>query len=281
MKTQLLLALTCALTLTGCKGNEESKEALTVGTKIPTIPVPAWPSGKKAALSITFDDSTSGHVHLAAPLLTTRGVRATFFLVTGNVESEFNGTTWEEWRGVHAQGHEIGSHTLTHRNLAEISADECEKELSQSKAKIEEMIPGVKCQTLSYPYGSCDTEIRTAAARLYTASRLINPFTIGKDVSLHALPSIMPAAEFPIEDLLTGLHAAFDRGDWVILTYHGITGDEDLPGDDIGYDPRPIEALVTLLDDLEKRRDELWIAPMGEIAEYIELSTHVPAAMPD
>ena len=55
--------------------------------------------------------------------LNTRGVKGTFFVVTlpGWIDSH---VPWDTWQIVAAQGHEIGSHTVTHANLTWLSVDD-------------------------------------------------------------------------------------------------------------------------------------------------------------
>jgi len=44
--------------------------------------------------------------------------------------------TWEQVRGLHQQGHIVGSHTVTHPNLAYVSADVVRRELQESQTVI-------------------------------------------------------------------------------------------------------------------------------------------------
>ena len=45
--------------------------------------------------------------------------------------------TWDEARTLAKSGHVVGSHTMTHPNVAHISADEARHELAGSKLKME------------------------------------------------------------------------------------------------------------------------------------------------
>ena len=44
-----------------------------------------WPYGKRAALSLTFDDGSINQFRVAAPLLNRQGLPATFFVITGDI----------------------------------------------------------------------------------------------------------------------------------------------------------------------------------------------------
>lgn len=53
-------------------------------------------------------------------------------------------------------GHEIGSHTHTHRVLSALSDEEIKKELAESKEILESIVSG-KIEALAYPYGTVDS----------------------------------------------------------------------------------------------------------------------------
>ncbi len=58
--------------------------------------------------------------------------------------------TWEEVRGLARSGHTVGSHSMTHPNLAHISADDARTELLGAKSKIEEEL-AIPVVHFSYP----------------------------------------------------------------------------------------------------------------------------------
>ncbi|MBQ35527.1 MAG: hypothetical protein CME04_03995 [Gemmatimonadaceae bacterium] len=66
-----------------------------------------WPSGAKAALSLTFDDGRSSQVTHAVPVLDSFAVKATFYAQPKNLLEEL-----ERWQHAIASGHEIGNHTV-------------------------------------------------------------------------------------------------------------------------------------------------------------------------
>lgn len=137
----------------------------------------AWRSGgplPKRAVVITFDDGFADALRNAAPVLVRHGFTATIFVVAG-----LAGRT-SEWtrarRGIEmplagmrtlceiaAAGFTIGSHTVTHRPLAELSASECELELRESKRRLEDALQR-EVRDLAYPYGSTNAAVRQAAA---------------------------------------------------------------------------------------------------------------------
>ena len=55
--------------------------------------IAAWPQGKRAAVSLTFDDGSINQFRRAVPILNEMGFPATFFIITGNLPgSRYHGT---------------------------------------------------------------------------------------------------------------------------------------------------------------------------------------------
>jgi len=63
--------------------------------------------------------------------------------------------TWEEVRKLHREGHLIGSHTLTHPNMAFVSEQEARQEFQESKNRLEKEL-GVRVEHFSYPHPVLD-----------------------------------------------------------------------------------------------------------------------------
>ena len=78
--------------------------------------------GKKAAVSLTFDDGTLDHLVHALPLLKQYGFKGTFYIIVNRVPQQGKPSrqlnsilTWDELKLFLAEGHEIGNHSMTHR----------------------------------------------------------------------------------------------------------------------------------------------------------------------
>lgn len=126
-----------------------------------------WP-GRVAV--ITFDDGYADNF-AAVEALQRRGMRATWFIVSGSIGRE---PAWpadgrpdgrllsaSELRDMHASGMEIGSHTHNHVRLVEVDDACMASELAVSKATVEDLL-GAEAPGFAYPYGIWD-ERREAA----------------------------------------------------------------------------------------------------------------------
>ena len=96
--------------------------------------------------------------------------------------------TWDDLRDAAERGVEIGSHTLSHPHLPRLHDDELERQLRESRAKIEDEL-GRVCRFLAYPFGDDDARVHAAAARAgYEAADPL--WTFDRPVDRHALPRL-------------------------------------------------------------------------------------------
>jgi peptidoglycan/xylan/chitin deacetylase (PgdA/CDA1 family) len=169
---------------------------------------------------VTFDDGFRNQLENAAPLLAEHGVTACFFLVSGLVsappaEAErfcrerlhlplpVEPLGWDDARRLLELGHEIGSHTRSHPDLATLPAAELAEELTASRAELERELAQPVLH-LSAPYGEAhrfSSAVSTAAygagyASCATAQRGLN--TSAEDVFAlrrHHLEASWPVAD--------------------------------------------------------------------------------------
>ena len=122
------------------------------------------------AAALTFDDGWADALAVAAPLLGELGVPATFYVcpgLFGNTEdSGFSPLgrvlTRDEAGELAGLGFELGAHSMTHPDLAEIDDGALADELVASRRGVAELT-GTPCRTLAYPFGIHDARVRAAA----------------------------------------------------------------------------------------------------------------------
>ena len=68
-----------------------------------------WPDGRRAAVSLTYDDGLDSQLANVAPALDALGLKATFFITEENMDARLT-----DWVALGKDGHEIGDHTVTH-----------------------------------------------------------------------------------------------------------------------------------------------------------------------
>jgi peptidoglycan/xylan/chitin deacetylase (PgdA/CDA1 family) len=87
------------------------------------------------AVCFTFDDGTADH-RCAADVLSSHGLKGTFFLITGRLGTP-GYLSEADVRSMAAQGHRLASHSVTHRHLTSLSAAELADELESSLNHLE------------------------------------------------------------------------------------------------------------------------------------------------
>jgi peptidoglycan/xylan/chitin deacetylase (PgdA/CDA1 family) len=119
---------------------------------------------------ITFDDGYANNL-AAADALKRRGMRASWFIVSGSIGkyphwpsegyADSRILSNAELQDLQASGMEIGSHTVNHMRLTELDDESLAYEVTHSKAVLEDRLCHEIC-SFAYPYGAC--EERTVAA---------------------------------------------------------------------------------------------------------------------
>lgn len=100
------------------------------------ISMPLWP---KKAIALTFDDGHESNYTLALPILQEFGFKAEFFITTGWIGTN-HFLTPNQILKLHKAGMGIGSHSVSHPYLNDLSNREIENELIKSKTTLEGII---------------------------------------------------------------------------------------------------------------------------------------------
>ncbi len=196
----------------------------------------------RAQVSITFDDGWASQYDAALPVLNAYGVRATFYITTAYLDhEEYPGfMTAEQVRSLARAGHEIGGHTVTHRDLTTLRAGDLLRELSSSKRTLER-VTGTRVTSLAYPFGSYNQAVlRTARLTGYTNGRTVEPETNSAATPVFELRSLSPTSATPLTDLLTAVDDAVARGEWLIITFHEMADN----GNEYANTPAYLDALL-------------------------------------
>lgn len=151
-------------------------------------------------VGITFDDGYQNNIDHALPILIKHGFTATCYAVSSmlggtNIWDRDIGVptkklmTPEDWKTWFSTGMDVGSHTCTHADLNQLSADEARLQISQSKYALERLI-GSPVRHFCYPFGRFRAEHATMAkdAGYVTATTTrrgriqdgTNPFTLSR-----------------------------------------------------------------------------------------------------
>jgi peptidoglycan/xylan/chitin deacetylase (PgdA/CDA1 family) len=119
--------------------------------------------------------------------------------------------TWEEVQGLALRGHTVGSHTMTHPNVAQISQDDVQRELGQAKHRLEQEL-GIPIAHFSYPCPALQphwAERTVSAARElgYQTAVTVDRGVVRADSNPFSLPRIRPTKT--VDGLRWNLESAF------------------------------------------------------------------------
>jgi peptidoglycan/xylan/chitin deacetylase (PgdA/CDA1 family) len=122
------------------------------------------PLGRKPIM-ITFDDGYRDTFFKAAPVLARLDMHATAYVISGRTSNgDPSFLTWGLLRGLERRGIEIGSHTVSHRDLTSLSNGAAFEELVRSRRRLERTL-GHRVPWLAYPFGAYDARIERLARR--------------------------------------------------------------------------------------------------------------------
>ena len=247
-----------------------------------------WPESYRGAISISFDDGMESQLNIAIPELDMRDFKATFYL--NPRDSSFNSQTisWKEslmrWVPHQSKGHEIGNHTVNHpcslntnsnwqkgKNMLNWNLENIEKDIVEAQNRIQSVFSAQKQNSFAYPCyessvgrGLSRISYTPVVAKYFPGARAKGELRgdLANDPSycdLHHLSSW--AVERQPGAMMIGLveqAARLER--WGIFTFHGIQE---------GHLPVGNTDFQELLNYLDYRRNEIWVAPVAEVALYI------------
>ena len=117
-----------------------------------------WPEGKRAAISLTFDDAKLTQIDRGIGILDEYGLKGTFYVSVENLKERVEG-----WKKAVAAGHEIANHSVKHpcsgnfpfsreKALEDYTLDMMRNELDEASSTIEQLL-GVRPVSFAYPCG--------------------------------------------------------------------------------------------------------------------------------
>jgi hypothetical protein len=255
----------------------------------------------QGAVSLTFDDGTPNQLQKVVPALDEFGLRGTFYLTP-------RGANWRErlapWVDVAAAGHEIGNHTLSHicaenYRLANVMAKDSprqpqskravsgkasgqlhgyledktlkdmEGDILRAQERLAEIAPHQTEWTFAYPCyctyvgrGESRQSYVPVVAKHFVAGRVGAEYGFANhpgavDLAASWGLAVERMSGFEMIGLVEELTA---QGGWVILVFHAIDrGRLSVSSSDFGM----------LLNHLKRRSDQIWTAPIVEVAARI------------
>src|SRR5690242_7218075 len=168
----------------------EVAEMLRTGTQLPA-----------QAVVLTFDDALGDFASQAAPVLANYGLPATVFVPTGwcglndDWYPHLSGSpakplmSWSQIRALSNADVEFGSHTVSHARLTELTDSEIDRELADSKRRLECEL-GRTVELFAFPYGDWSPQLRDRVRQHYKAACTTDLARVTAASDLCSLPRI-------------------------------------------------------------------------------------------
>lgn len=324
-----------------------------------------WQHGKKAAISLTFDDGTINQFRKALPFMDSLGFPGTFYIVTGEIPGseylhKFTGRsvneiiketaqkptdqdnfferasaiglldfeeslayhvtagqwyeegkvkeayrhideaylkarknkstlkspalteatlgsgqiTWDEIRTFAANGHEFGSHTISHPRLAVLDEENMIYELEKSKEEILKQLGPEHTFSAECPFGTENERVMEYAHRIYPALRnrmpedyldelnRWNKSAPGKSRKEYVQWQRGPLSATSMDLMKSWVDTLLQHDNiWLVLVFHGVDG--------IGWEAKSMNEFKEYFNYIKQHEEGLWVATFKEVTKYM------------
>lgn len=235
-----------------------------------------WPDGKKAAISLSFDDARLSQIDAGIPMLDSFGAKATFYLNPGSMRERLDG-----WKKAAAEGHEIGNHSMTHpcsgnffwvgkgNELENFTIEKMRKNILECSKIIKDEL-GVDAKVFAYP---CGQKFVGRGKNVKSYVPLIaEMFSSGRGwlEELNNDPMFCDYAQLAgremdgktFEQVQVLIEGAKTHNDWLLLAGHEMGEDGD--------QTTRLSMLRKLIEYSKDPANGVWLAPVGEVQAYIK-----------
>jgi oligosaccharide reducing-end xylanase len=225
----------------------------------PGYEVATWLGFRNAAITYTFDDGCPNQFTKAIPMLNEFGFGGTFFTVTSWSPN------WSALQNAVLQGHEVGSHTVTHADLSTLDKNAQNAELENSANAIYSHIEGLHGLTLAYPY--CRPSLDSLTRLYYFAARHCQGnIESSTPVDLMNISSLICGELGSVNSSVVfqqKADTASSSHGWCVYLIHGIDGDG-------GYSNLASATLRESLEYLDANPEKFWVGTFGNVVRYIQ-----------
>ncbi|MGA2072678.1 MAG: polysaccharide deacetylase family protein [Terriglobia bacterium] len=235
-----------------------------------------WPQGKRAAISLSFDEARPSQVDAGLDLLDKCGVKASFYVLPKAVKERLGG-----WKRAVAGGHEIGNHTMSHpcagsydwsvdNPVENYSLQMIAKDIDDANTEIIRLL-GVTPRTFAYPCGQlyvgrgrqAESYVHLVAER-FIVGRGPNSDTINNP-GLCDLSKVYGMAfnRMDYNGMLKQVSETVHRGWWTIFVGYEIS-------DRKGSQVTATSALQALCRHISDPSLGIWVDTVEHVGRYIQ-----------
>lgn len=180
----------------------------------------------RALISLNFDDLWEANLSTAFPVMDQYGYKSTQFITTEYIASTEDR---QQIKAFYDNGHEIGSHTVTHPFLTKVSSRVLYNELYNSKNVLESIVGKGNVSNFATPYGDYSPSVTTAIGKYYQSNRNTDVGWNSKEnfnrynIVVQNMLNTTTLAEFQ-----SWVDKAIHDKTWLVIVYHRV-GDNPGP----------------------------------------------------
>ncbi len=233
-------------------------------------------NNKQCAVVLTYDDGTDFHLDNVIPVLDSAGLKATFY-IPGNSPSLYK--RMDEWRAAAREGHELGNHTLFHpchgksknqkwvKPEYDLDTYTVLRYLDEIKVNntLLKAIDGKTERTFAYTCGDViidGTNVVDLMKDYFVAARgTERGVNCLKDADLYNI-KIYSVKNQTAEEVIKVFEKEEQKKCMICFLFHGIGGGSPFS--------MSTEEHSKLIHYFEQHEDKIWIAPLIDVAKYIE-----------
>ncbi|MGZ5135702.1 MAG: polysaccharide deacetylase family protein, partial [Flavitalea sp.] len=182
--------------------------------------------------------------------------------------------TWNEIKTFAANGHEFGSHTISHPRLAVLDEANMLYELEKCKEEIHDQLGEEHTFSAECPFGTENERVMEYAYKVHPALRNRMPEPFLEELNRGSRKSPVgskkeyvqwqrgPLTKTPMDLMKSWVDTLLMNDNiWLVLTFHGVDG--------IGWEAKPSTEHAAYFRYMKEKEDKLWIATFKDVTKYM------------
>jgi peptidoglycan/xylan/chitin deacetylase (PgdA/CDA1 family) len=182
--------------------------------------------------------------------------------------------TWKEIKGFAGNGHEFGSHTISHPRLAVLDEVNMLYELEKCKEEIHEQLGVEHTFSAECPFGTENERVMEYAYKVHPAlrNRMPEPFLDELNRGSRKSPVESkneyvqwqrgPLTKTSMALMKSWVDTLLQKDNiWLVLVFHGVDG--------IGWEAKPSTEHAEYFRYMKEKENNLWIATFKDVTKYM------------
>ena len=233
-------------------------------------------NGKKCAVVLTYDDALDEHLDYVVPSLDKLNLNGTFYVI-GSSDCLIGRRV--EWQAVAASGHELGNHTLMHpckntpkrkkqlppeKDLNNYTLKKVIDEIEYTNTILNKM-DGKYERTFAFPCGQ--KKVNDTLFYNYVKDDFEGARGVKRDMKSITEINLDDINAYGMKghsgtEMKKLVDEAIENKELLVFLFHGVGGGSPLNVE--------LAAHQELLDYLSFKEEDIWVAPMVDVAKYVK-----------